>query len=214
MVAGQVTAVYFEFILNSPSSLILGDTQEKLALAPARGRGVPRKTFLLALAWLGRPQKIRNNGACWRGWFGGMATLLAAHALVLRSLVFLPAGTGEQKSEARPTAPSRGSAGHHRLCFACTRPTDFAGGGAAGNREGGSSLVCCCVVLDDQIMVLTSTFSLRIHRIFLLSFDARCHVLLIDGGMLVALCLAWRTKWLAIKLISNSSELVAWPLLE
>ena len=84
---------------------------------------------------LRRPQKIRNNGACWRGWFGGMATLLAAHALVLRSLVFLPAGTGEQKSEARPTAPSRGSAGHHRLCFACTRPTDFAGGGAA-EKEG------------------------------------------------------------------------------
>ena len=42
------------------------------------------------------------------GLFDGMATHLEAHPLVVRSLVLLSAGTGEQKSEARPTAPSRG----------------------------------------------------------------------------------------------------------
>ena len=74
----------------------------------------------------------------------------------------------------------------------------------------------CSAALFWMIMVLTSTFSLRIYRIFLLSFDARCHVLLIDGGMLVALCLA---RLLGGRMARNKTDiefaqLVAWPLLE
>lgn len=127
---------------------------------------------------------------CWHG------NDLAAHALIVRCLSSLSAGAREQKSEARPTAPSRG-----RLVigFACTRPTDFAGGGTAGRRRVVGLLRC-----SDYHHGSHSTFYLHMYRIFLLSFDARCHVLLIGGGMLALSCSA--DEWLAIKLLSNTSN--------
>jgi hypothetical protein len=77
---------------------------------------------------------------------------LSAHVLVVRSLKSISAGAGEQKSEARPTAPSRVWL---VIGFGGTRPTDFAGGGAGAGGEG-RALVCVVLLM---ITALTQTFS-------------------------------------------------------
>lgn len=105
-----------------------------------KGEGVTQKNIFVILLPSFATTKNKEQWCVLVGWFDGMATRLEAHPLVVRSLVSLSAGTGEQKSEARPTAPSRG-----RLVigFACTRPTDFAGGRAAGRRRVVVGLLRC-----------------------------------------------------------------------
>ena len=168
-----------------------------------RGRGLPRK-ISLSFCSLGY-HKNKEQWCVLAGWFDGMATRLEAHPLVVRSLVSLSAGTGEQKSEARPTAPSRG-----RLVIGFPLHDQRISLEVERQEEGGSSLVCCVVLM---IMALTQRFSPSALHIFTLlrctlpcAFDPRRLVLNITMHRIIFMA---RNKT-AIEFI----ELVAWPLLE